>query len=114
MLLIHFVKPRDTTRRHVQALQAAKAVRRSTHALKDTELRSALRIVNFVRKFHPDLAAVIIAPVVKLTKEDAVKESVNRWSPEHDRVVTRVKPSHTEPPVWHFPVFFQTICHSCR
>ena len=46
-------------------------------------LRSVLGMVNFVRKFIPDLAC-ILAPLVALTNKEAVKEVANRWGLEHD------------------------------
>ena len=53
-------------------------------------LRSVLGMVNFVRKFIPDLAC-ILAPLVALTNKEAVKEVANRWGLEHDQVYAKVK-----------------------
>ena len=50
-----------------------------------------------MRKFIPNLAAVI-APLVDLTKpKDAVQETAKRWSPEQERAFTRVQQLLTEP-----------------
>ncbi|CAB1106819.1 unnamed protein product [Ectocarpus sp. CCAP 1310/34] len=68
-------------------------------------LRSVLGTVNYVRRFIPDLAAVT-APMVDLTKKDAVKKSVaKRWGPKHDETFAEVKRLLTNPPVLHFPDF---------
>lgn len=50
------------------------------------ELRSVLGVVNFGRKSIPNLAA-IIAPLVALTKTEAVTAVAKRWSSEHDQAV---------------------------
>ena len=41
-------------------------------------LRSVLGMVNFVRKFIPDPVG-ILAPLVALTRKEAVKEVAKRW-----------------------------------
>ena len=68
------------------------------------QLRSVLGMVNFVRKFIPNLAATI-APLVALTKKEAINEISKRWRPEHDQAFARVKQLLTEAPVLHFPDF---------
>lgn len=68
------------------------------------ELRSVLGMVNFVRKFIPNLAG-ILAPLVALTKKEAVKEIAKRWNSEHDQAYAKVKQLLTEAPVLQFPDF---------
>ncbi|CAB1114396.1 unnamed protein product [Ectocarpus sp. CCAP 1310/34] len=60
--------------------------------------------VNYVRKFIPDLAAVT-APMVDLTKKDAVKSVAKRWGPKHDEAFAEVKRLLTNAPVLQFPDF---------
>ena len=67
-------------------------------------LRSVLGMVNYVRKFIPNLATVI-APMVDLTKKEAVKSVAKRWGPEHDKAFAEVKQLLTNAPVLHFPDF---------
>ena len=76
------------------------------------QLRSVLGMINFVRKFIPNLAATI-APLVALTKKEAIKEVSKRWVPEHDQAFARVKP-FTEAPVLHFPDLSKSFCHTRR
>ncbi|CAB1104419.1 unnamed protein product [Ectocarpus sp. CCAP 1310/34] len=71
-------------------------------------LRSVLGTVNYVRKFIPDLAAVI-APMVDLTKKDAVKSVAKRWRPKHDEAFAEVKRLPTNAPVLHFPDFSREV-----
>ena len=54
------------------------------------QLRSVLGMVNFVRKFIPNLAATT-GLLVALTKKEATKEVSKRRGPEHDRTLARVK-----------------------
>ena len=54
------------------------------------ELRSVLGMINFVRKFIPDLSTVI-APLVELTQKEHVKSIAKRWSQEHDEAFAEVK-----------------------
>ena len=68
------------------------------------ELQSVLGMINFVRKFIPNLAG-IIAPLVALTKKEAAKEVAKRWSPEHDQACATVKQLLTQAPVLQFPDF---------
>ena len=68
------------------------------------ELRSVLGMVNFVRKFIPNLAG-IIAPLVALTKPEAAKTVAKRWRPEHDQAYATVKQLPTQAPVLQFPDF---------
>ncbi|CAB1111841.1 unnamed protein product [Ectocarpus sp. CCAP 1310/34] len=68
------------------------------------ELRSVLGMVNYVRKFIPNLAA-ITAPLVELTKKEAVQSVAKRWGPEHDKAFAEIKSLHTKAPVLHFPDF---------
>ena len=68
------------------------------------ELRSVLGMVNYVRKFIPDLAT-ITAPLVDLTKKEAVKSVAKRWGPEHDDAFAEIKQRLTKAPVLHFPDF---------
>ena len=68
------------------------------------ELRSVLGMVNFVRKFIPNLAD-IIAPLVALTKKEAAKEVAKRWRPEHDQAYATVKKLLTQAPILQFPDF---------
>ena len=63
-------------------------------------------MVNLMSRFIPNLAAVI-APLVDLTKKDAIKEIARRWNPEHDRAFARVKLLLTESPVLRVPDFFK-------
>ena len=67
-------------------------------------LRSVLGMVNYVRKFIPNLATVI-APMVDLTKKEAVKSVAKRWGPEHDKAFAEVKQLLTNAPALHFPDF---------
>ena len=66
------------------------------------ELRSVLGMVNFVRKFIPNLAG-IIAPLVALTKKEAAKEVAKRWRREHDEAYATVKQLLTQAPVLQLP-----------
>lgn len=68
------------------------------------ELRSVLGMVNYVRKFLPDLAT-ISAPLVDLTKKEAVKSVAKRWGPEHAEAFAEIKQRLTKAPVLHFPDF---------
>ena len=68
------------------------------------ELRSVRGMVNCVRKFIPDLAT-ITAPLVDLTKKEAVKSVAKRWGPEHDDAFAEIKQRLTKAPVLHFPDF---------
>lgn len=68
------------------------------------ELRSVLGTVNYVKRFIPDLAT-ITAPLVDLTKKEAMKQVAKRWGPEHDRAFAEVKHRLTQAPVLHFPDF---------
>ncbi|CAB1112072.1 unnamed protein product [Ectocarpus sp. CCAP 1310/34] len=68
------------------------------------ELRSVLGMVNYVRKFIPDLATTI-APMVDLTKKESLKSIAKLWGPEHDAAFAKVKKLLTEAPVLHFPDF---------
>ena len=65
-------------------------------------------MVNFVRKFIPNLAARI-APLVALTKKKATTEVSRRWGPEQDQAFARVKQLLTEAPVLHFPDFSKSF-----
>ncbi|CAB1120506.1 unnamed protein product [Ectocarpus sp. CCAP 1310/34] len=67
-------------------------------------MRSVLGTVNYARKFIPDLAAVT-APMVDLTKKDAVKSVAKRWGPKHDEAFAEVKRLLTNAPVLRFPDF---------
>ena len=62
------------------------------------ELRSVLGMVNFVRKFIPNLSG-IIAPLVALTKKEAAEEVAKRWRPEHDQAYATMKQLLTQAPV---------------
>ena len=78
------------------------------------ELRSVLGMVNYVRKFIPDLATTI-APMVDLTKKESLKSVAKLWGPEHDAAFAKAKKLLTEAPVLRFPDgLFQRICDSCR
>ena len=55
-------------------------------------------MVNFVRKFIPNLAGTL-APLVALTKKEAVKEVAKRWNSEHDQAYAKVKQLLTQAPV---------------
>ncbi|CAB1116805.1 unnamed protein product [Ectocarpus sp. CCAP 1310/34] len=68
------------------------------------ELRPVLGMVNYARKFTPNLAA-ITAPLVDLTKNEAVKSVSKRWGPEHDKAFAEIKRLLTKAPVLHFPDF---------
>ena len=68
------------------------------------QLRSVLGMVNYVRKYLPDLAA-ITAPMVELTKKENTKSVAKLWGPEHDEAFAKVKKLLTEAPVLHFPDF---------
>ena len=68
------------------------------------ELRSVLGMINFVRKFVPDLSTVI-APLVELTQKEHIKSIAKRWSQEHDKAFTEVKRLLSEAPVLCFPDF---------
>lgn len=48
------------------------------------ELRSVLGMVNYVRKYIPNLAT-ITAPMIELTEKEAVKSVAKRWGPEQDK-----------------------------
>ena len=72
------------------------------------QFRSVSGMVNFVRKFIPNLAATI-APLVALTKKEATKEVSKRWRPEHDQAFARVKQLITEAPILHFPDFSKLL-----
>ena len=61
-------------------------------------------MVNSVRKFIPDPAG-IPAPLVALTKKEAVKKVDKRWGPEHDQACAKVKQLLTKVPVLQFPDF---------
>ena len=61
-------------------------------------------MLNFVRKFIPNLAG-IIAHLVALTKKEAGKEVTRRWRPEHDEAYASVKQLLTQAPVLQFPDF---------
>ena len=77
------------------------------------QLRSVLGMVNFVRKNIPNLTATI-APLVALTKKEAVEQVSKRWGPGHDQAFARVKQLLTEAPVLHFPDFSKSFCHTRR
>ena len=68
------------------------------------QLRSVLGMVNYVRKYLPDLAA-ITAPMVELTKKENTKSVAKLWGPEHDEAFAKVKKLLTEAPVLQFPDF---------
>ena len=68
------------------------------------ELRSALTMVNFVRKFLTDLAG-ILAPLVALTKKEVVKKVHKRWGPAYDQAYANVKQLPTQAPMLRFPDF---------
>lgn len=70
------------------------------------ELRSVLGMVNFVRKFLPDLATVI-EPMVSLTRKEiaAGKTLKKHWGDKHDEAFAQVKHLLTSAPVLHFPDF---------
>ena len=70
------------------------------------ELRSVLGMINFVRKLMLNLA-VIVAPLVALTKKETAKEAAKRWRPEHDQAYATVKHLLTQAPVLQFPDFSQ-------
>ena len=61
-------------------------------------------MVNFVRKFIPNLAA-IIEPLVALTRKSVanLKTLRNHWGPEQDAAFIKVKELLTSAPVLHFP-----------
>ena len=61
-------------------------------------------MVNFIRKLIPDLAG-ILAPLVALTRKEAVNEVAKRWSPEHDQAYAKVKQLLTQAPVLQFSDF---------
>lgn len=61
-------------------------------------------MINFVRKFLPDLSSVL-APLVDLTKKEHVKSIAKRWRNEHDEAFATVKRLLTEAPILHFPDF---------
>ena len=65
------------------------------------ELRSGLGMVNFVRKFIPDLTG-ILALLRVLTKKEAVKEVAKRWGREHDQAYAKVKQLLTQASVPQF------------
>ena len=71
------------------------------------ELRSALGMVNFVRKLIPNLAG-IIAPLVALTNKEAAKEVAKRWRSEHGQAYATVKQLLTQAPVLQFPDILKT------
>ena len=62
-------------------------------------------MVNFIRKLIPDLAG-ILAPLVALTRKEAVNEVAKRWSPEHDQAYAKVKQLLTQAPRATVPRFF--------
>ncbi|CAB1120736.1 unnamed protein product [Ectocarpus sp. CCAP 1310/34] len=68
------------------------------------ELRSVLGTVNYVRKFIPNLATVT-APLVDLTKKEAMKSVAKRWGPEHDEAFAEVKKLLAAAPLLNFPDF---------
>ena len=68
------------------------------------ELRSVLGMINFVRKFIPDLSTVI-APLVELTQKEHVKSIAKRWSQEHDEAFAEVKRLLSKAPILCFPDF---------
>ena len=71
------------------------------------ELRSVLGMVNFFRKFIPNLASVL-APLVALTKKEAVKKVAKRWNSEHDQAyATVVNQLLTQAPALQLPDFCQ-------
>ena len=61
-------------------------------------------MVNFVRKFIPNLAG-IIAPLVALTEKEAAEEVAKRWRPDHDQAYATVKQLLTQTPVRQFSDF---------
>ena len=63
-----------------------------------------LGMVDFVRKFIPNLAGVI-APLVALTKKEAAKEVAKRWRQEHDQAYATVKRLLNQAPALQFPCF---------
>ena len=65
-------------------------------------LRSAQGMVVFVRKFILDLAGQL-APLVALTKTEAVNEVAKRWGPEQNKAQANVKLLLTQAPVQKFP-----------
>lgn len=66
------------------------------------ELRSALCMINVVRKFIPKVST-ILAPLEDLAKKDALKHVAKRWNSEHDKAFTKVKQVLTGAPVLNFP-----------
>ena len=68
------------------------------------ELRSVLGMVNFVRKFIPNLAP-IIEPLVALTRKSVANLQTlrNHWGPEQDAAPIKVKELLTSAPVLRFP-----------
>ena len=62
-------------------------------------------MVNFVRKFIPIFAG-IKAPLVAVTRKEAVKKIAKRRRPEHDYAYATVKQLLTQAPVLHFSDFF--------
>ena len=53
------------------------------------QLISVLGLVNIFRRFIPNLA-VILSPLIALTKKGAAKEAAKRRSPEHDQACAKV------------------------
>ena len=72
------------------------------------QMRSVPGLVNFVRKFIPNLAGTI-APLVTLTKKEAIKEVGQRWGPEHDIAYAKVKQLIVQAPVLQFPDFAKDL-----
>lgn len=68
------------------------------------ELRPVLGMVNYVRKFMPNLAT-ITASMVELTKKESIKSVAKLWGPEHDKAFAEVEHLLTKAPVLHFPDF---------
>ena len=74
------------------------------------ELRSALGMVNFMRKFIPNLVAAIV-PLVDVTKtKDAVQEIAKRWRESFHTGATTTPRS----PCFVFAGPLQIMCYSSR
>ena len=67
-------------------------------------MRSVLGMVNVARKIISNLAATT-APLVALTKKEAINEVSRRWGPERFQAFTRVERFLTEAPILLFPDF---------
>ena len=74
------------------------------------ELCSVLGTINFVRKFIPNLAAMI-EPLVTLTRKSVANLQIlrNHWGPEQDAAFIKVKELLIFAPVLRFPQFYKSF-----